>query len=51
MKKLLFVVAVIGLIFAAQHLYNQGLKDGEQQYKRSHRMYLALKSAYMFGWT
>jgi hypothetical protein len=43
---LLFVTICI----AGTHLYNKGLYDGEWNYKRSHHMELALKSAYHFGY-
>lgn len=51
MKNLLTVLVVAAsLFFAGRHLYNKGLIDGEQHYKASHRMYMALKSAYHFGY-
>jgi hypothetical protein len=50
MKEFLLVVSLIGLVWAGNHLYKQGLRDGEQHYKQSHRMYMALKSAYHFGY-
>jgi len=51
MKELLLVISLIGLVWAGNHLYNVGLRDGEQRYKASHRMYMALKSAYHFGYS
>lgn len=50
MKNLLFLVFLLALVFSEHMLYNIGKRDGEQQYKQSHRMYMALKSAYHFGY-
>lgn len=49
MKKRLVLLAVIWLLNDLI-VYHYGLRDGEQQYKASHRMYMALKSAYHFGY-
>ncbi len=50
--KLTFAVllTIVTLTLSGAYLYRVGLRDGEQKYKHSHRMYMALKSAYMFGW-
>jgi hypothetical protein len=51
MKNLLILLLVsVTLIMAGFKLYARGLVDGEQRYKRSHRMYMALKSAYHYGY-
>jgi hypothetical protein len=44
----LTIVALVLLLLLQS--YNNGVRDGEQQYKQSHRMYMALKSAYHFGY-
>lgn len=51
MKKafiILFAIVVLSIVCA--RVYRVGLADGEQRYKQSRRMYLALKSAYHFGY-
>jgi hypothetical protein len=50
MKYLIIFLTVLIIFFTHWSIYKSGLHDGEQNYKRSHRMYLALKSAYHFGW-
>ena len=50
MKKLLFVILAALLIYQERALYQRGLRDGELNYKASHRIYLALKSAYHYGY-
>ena len=47
---LTILLTIIALMLSGAYLYRVGLRDGEQQYKHSHRMYLALKSAYHFGY-
>ena len=46
-KTLIIATAIIG---SSLYLYTRGLKDGEQNYKHSRRMYFALKSAYHYGY-
>jgi len=48
-KVLKLTIVALAILFLLQ-TYNQGKRDGEQQYKQSHRMYMALKSAYHFGY-
>jgi hypothetical protein len=51
MKKIIFfLIAALAIILSIRYTYNKGLYDGEWNYKRSHRMYLALKSAYHYGY-
>lgn len=50
MKYLIIFLTSLVLFFTQWHLYQQGLHDGEQNYKKSCRMYLTLKSAYHFGY-
>lgn len=52
MLKNILTAFVVALIFFSSglYLYKRGRVDGEQNYKQSHRMYLALKSAYHFGY-
>ncbi|MGH7974819.1 MAG: hypothetical protein ACREBR_04790 [bacterium] len=49
---LVLLAVVLGSVLVAQefHLWNTGLKEGEQRYKQSHRMYMTLKSAYHYGY-
>jgi hypothetical protein len=47
MNKLIVFLALLTVML---FVYTQGLKDGEQRYKQSHRMYMTLKSAYTFGY-
>jgi len=45
----LFVLVIV--IFGTHWItYKHGLVLGEQQYKQSHRIYMALQSAYNFGY-
>ena len=50
MRNLVFCITVASLFIAMHCLYQRGLQDGEQRYKASHRMYMALKSSYTFGY-
>lgn len=49
MKLKILVVAVV-FFTSGFYIYNRGLEAGEQRYKQSRRMYLALKSAYNYGY-
>ena len=50
-KNILLLLGTTLLILSSYgYVYNKGLKDGEWNYKQSHRMYLALKSAYHYGY-
>jgi len=44
------LLTIVTLTLSGSYLYHAGLRDGEQRYKASHRMYMALKSAYHFGY-
>jgi hypothetical protein len=50
MKTLLVLISIAAIILTIRYTYDKGLRDGEQLYKQSHRMYMALKSAYHFGY-
>lgn len=51
MKKIFYFVELILILLSTYfYVYVQGLKAGEINYKHSHRMYLALNSAYNFGY-
>lgn len=51
MKYFLALVLSAILCYTEVRLYQRGLADGEQNYKQSNRIYLALKSAYHYGYT
>jgi len=44
------LIIASAIILSSSYLYYKGLKDGEQHYKKSRRMYFALKSAYHYGY-
>lgn len=46
----LIVVTGFLLVRYTSLVYQKGLHDGEQNYKHSHRIYMAFKSAYHFGY-
>lgn len=48
LKKILVVLVVF--FASGWYIYNRGLEAGEWRYKRSRRMYFALKSAYHYGY-
>ena len=49
--RVLLIIGVLVLLVGSHlYVYRSGLRDGEQRYKQSIRMYLALKSAYNFGY-
>lgn len=49
-NKLSFLIISLVIVFTMCYTYNKGCQDGEQFYKSSHRMYMALKSAYHYGY-
>jgi formate hydrogenlyase subunit 3/multisubunit Na+/H+ antiporter MnhD subunit len=50
MNRLLALILGLVLLLSICYTYKRGLQDGEQHYKQSRRMYMALKSAYHFGY-
>jgi len=50
MKKLLILFVAFTIFYTHWSIYKKGLQDGEQNYKESHRIYMALKSAYLYGY-
>jgi hypothetical protein len=51
MKKVLFFLITFVIFYTHWTIYKRGLHDGEWNYKRSHKIYLAFKSAYLFGYS
>ena len=50
LKFSLLVILAALLIYQEKSLYNKALKQGELNYKSSHRLYMAFKSAYHYGY-
>ncbi len=50
MTKLTVFTVILIIIATICYTYGKGLRDGEQRYKQSRRMYKALESAYHFGY-
>ena len=48
-KLIVFLLALVTWL-SFSYTYHKGMQDGEAWYKQSHRMYMALESAYKFGW-
>jgi hypothetical protein len=46
----LIVLVSFLLVRYTSIVYQKGLQDGELNYKQSHRIYMAFKSAYHFGY-
>ncbi len=49
MKLLKILVVAVAFTLSNLYVYHRGLHDGEWNYKRSRKMYFALKSAYHYG--
>ena len=50
MKVFLFVILALLLVYQENSLYHKALKQGELNYKVSHRLYKAFESAYHYGY-
>ena len=50
LKVLLLIALALGLVYQENTLYKTALKQGELRYKNSHRIYMAFKSAYHYGY-
>lgn len=50
LNKIGYLLATLVIVLAICYTYNKGLQDGEWNYKHSHRIYLALKCAYNYGY-
>ena len=50
MNRLSVLLIALATILTICYTYNTGCQDGERRYKQSHRMYMALKSAYHYGY-
>jgi starvation-inducible outer membrane lipoprotein len=48
--RLAILISALAILLSICYTYSKGLQDGEQWYKQSHRMYMALKSAYHYGY-
>ena len=49
-NRIVILILALVMVLSICYTYGKGLQDGEQNYKSSHRMYMALKSAYHYGY-